>query len=1046
MKRLSFVLAFLLPLFLSLSLPRVTAATFGGAVNEVVVVRAYFSDRGMVEYVSSWKAPWEVNYKDGYMVLDVTAEEELLLTNLGYVLERDEQLSAQYSNPAKPLVGQAPNTIPGYPCYRTVEETLATATSLVAEYPTLASTVDIGNSWQKTQNNATGYDLVVLKLTNSAIPGPKPTVFIMSAVHAREYTTAELNTRFAEYLLDNYGTNADATWLLDHHEFHLLLQANPDGRKQAETGLSWRKNINNNYCANTGSRGADLNRNFSFEWGGPGASASQCDDTYRGASAASEPEVQAIEAYNLTIFDDVRPDDLGSPAPITTTGVFMDVHSYSQLVLWPWGFDEITGNDTAFQTFGRKMAYFNRYTPQQAVDLYPTSGTTDDFAYGDLGVPAFTFELGTAFFESCSNFENTVLPDNMEALLYMAKAARLPYQLPAGPDVLDLGLSATAVTSGTQVTLFATADDTRYQNSNGIEPTQNIAQVEAYLDIPYWEAGAVAIPLTAADGSFNSLRETVTTALDTTGLANGRHTLFVRGRDANGSWGVVSAVFLDILPPAQIAGLEGTITNAETSLPIDAAEVTTADGIQATTNGTGQYQTGTAPGAYQFTASAEGYAPQTVNLNLLAGQVLQQDFALTPTCAVWEDDVESGTNGWTTQSPWAITTAQSHSPTHSWTDSPGGNYGNNRNISLTSPIINLTGVGNVQLNFWHRCDTEAGWDFCRVEVSTNGTTWTQLAQYDGANTVWEEVTLAAPQLNNQANARVRFRFTTDTNTVADGWYVDDIQLIGTGVCTVVPTSPTAAFSSTTPDTLGETTQFTNTSTDANAYTWDFGDGSAVSHAVNASHTYTATGTFSVTLMASDGVLTDTVTHEVVIEPVVVITPTAAFTSTSPTTLGTATNFTNLSADADSYLWDFGDGATSTAVHPSHTYTATGTFSVTLLAGNGVLTDTVTHPLEVVPVGVLTPTAAFTLTTPLWLGETAVFTNTSTNAVTYTWDFGDGSPLSTVPSPTHTYTTTGVFTVTLTAHNGSVSHTTSHPLTVRPMPTVGYVIHLPLVQK
>ncbi len=184
----------------------------------------------------------------------------------------------------------------------------------------------------------------------------------------------------------------------------------------------------------------------------------------------------------------------------------------------------------------------------------------------------------------------------------------------------------------------------------------------------------------------------------------------------------------------------------------------------------------------------------------------------------------------------------------------------------------------------------------------------------------------------------------------------------------------------------------------------------------------------------------------VIEPVVVITPTAAFTSTSPTTLGTATHFTNLSADADSYLWDFGDGATSSAMHPSHTYTATGTFSVTLLAGNGVLTDTVTHPVEVVPVGVLTPTAAFTLTTPIWLGETAVFTNTSTNALTYTWDFGDGSPLSTVPSPTHTYTTTGVFTVTLTAYNGSVSHTTSHPLTVRPVPTVGYVIHLPLVQK
>jgi hypothetical protein len=56
------------------------------------------------------------------------------------------------------------------------------------------------------------------------------------------------------------------TWLLDHHEVHLMLQSNPDGRKQAETGLLWRKNVNNDYCSNSDSRGADLNRNFDFEW------------------------------------------------------------------------------------------------------------------------------------------------------------------------------------------------------------------------------------------------------------------------------------------------------------------------------------------------------------------------------------------------------------------------------------------------------------------------------------------------------------------------------------------------------------------------------------------------------------------------------------------------------------------------------------------------------------------------------------------------------------------------------------------------------------
>jgi carboxypeptidase T len=115
------------------------------------------------------------------------------------------------------------------------------------------------------------------------------------------------------------------------------------------------------------------------------------------------------------------------------------MHSYSQLVLWSWGFTyDPPPNNTALVTLGRKFAYFNGYEPDQAVGLYPTDGTTDDFAYGELGLAAYTFELGTTFFQDCSTFENQILPDNLEALVYAAKTARAPYMLPAGPDALDL--------------------------------------------------------------------------------------------------------------------------------------------------------------------------------------------------------------------------------------------------------------------------------------------------------------------------------------------------------------------------------------------------------------------------------------------------------------------------------------------------------------------------------------------------------------------------------------------------------------------------------
>ena len=94
-------------------------------------------------------------------------------------------------------------------------------------------------------------------------------------------------------------------------------------------------------------------------------------------------------------------------------------------MLWPWGFTNIPSpNAAALQTLGRKLAFFNGYTPQQAYWLYTTDGTSDDFAYGELGLAAYTIEMGTTFFQDCSSFESTTIPQNLPALLYTAKAAR----------------------------------------------------------------------------------------------------------------------------------------------------------------------------------------------------------------------------------------------------------------------------------------------------------------------------------------------------------------------------------------------------------------------------------------------------------------------------------------------------------------------------------------------------------------------------------------------------------------------------------------------
>ncbi len=513
------------------------------------VVRAYFDDPAMAAAVAAVMEPWEVHYQQGYLVVSVDRTGYQWLLDQGFRVYIDSTLTAEINRPQSALPSQT-SGIPGYPCYRTVEETYQAAVELTADYPNLATWIDIGDTWEKiTPGGDPGYDLMVLRLTNNEMPGPKPSLFLMSSLHAREYTPAEMNMRFAEYLLENYNHDPDATWILDHHEIHLLLQANPDGRKKAESGLYWRKNTNNNYCTDTNNRGADLNRNFEFQWGCcGGSSVDPCSEIFRGPAPASEPETQAIQNYVRSIFPDQRLNALDEPVPADATGVFLDLHSYGKLVMWPWSFTTLAPpNEITLQTLGRKLAFFNGYSPQQAIYLYPADGVTDDFAYGDLGLAAYTLELGTRFFQSCDSFEEEVFPENLPAMVYAARVARAPYQLPSGPDVVEINASPVANLADESVRFTIEIDDTRFNNVNGIEQSQVISAAELYLDTPPWQVDSMlqAYPLQAEDGAFDQPIEIVTGTINTIHLSPGRHIVYVRGQDATGNWGPVSAQFIE---------------------------------------------------------------------------------------------------------------------------------------------------------------------------------------------------------------------------------------------------------------------------------------------------------------------------------------------------------------------------------------------------------------------------------------------------------------------------------------------------------------------
>ena len=540
--------------------PGLRAQTSG----EETIVRVFFDDLPTGRQIAAGLEPIESKYEKGYLVVEVTAEQLQRLQQLGLRTEpvSTQELSTILAPPLATRSDRAPEQakatamtgIPGFPCYRTVEETFATADSMVANNPTLASWVDVGDSWLKTDAQG-GYDMRVLVLTNHNVSGTKPKMFVTSSIHAREYTPTELMTRFAESLVSEYGVAADATWLLDYHEVHLMLQANPDGRKHAEAGQLWRKNVNENYCAEEpNSRGADLNRNFDFAWDCCGGSSdSECSNTYHGASATSEPEVLSIQNYIQSIFLDQRGPNLTDPAPDDATGIYLDIHSTGQLILYPYGFTEtLAPNNTQLRTLARKLAFFNLHTPQQLLDHYITDGTAEDFGYGEMGLASFTYELGTEFFEDCSYFENTLLPRNMPSLYYAAKVARTPYMTPSGPDVVDGSLSLSAgewpsvVAAGTSVTLTAILSDSQFNNANGTEPTQIVEIAEYYIDTPPWVTSPVPVPLLMLDIGGDVYEASV----DTTGLSAGRHIVFVRGKDADQNWGAFSAVFLGIKTPS----------------------------------------------------------------------------------------------------------------------------------------------------------------------------------------------------------------------------------------------------------------------------------------------------------------------------------------------------------------------------------------------------------------------------------------------------------------------------------------------------------------
>ncbi len=281
----------------------------------------------------------------------------------------------------------APGEFPvGYRGYHTYGTLTAELDSIVAARPDQVAVSSYGRSIE-------GRPLPLVKISDTVHTDQnEPEVLFSCAQHAREHITVEMCLHIVRRLAEGYGTDPAITQLVNSREIWVMPMANPDGAEyDISSGLFalWRKN--RQPTPENAETGTDLNRNWGTQWGCCGGSSTNpASDTYRGTTPFSTPETAQLRDW-------VNSRVIGGAQQITA---HIDFHSFSELVLWPYGFTtDDTGpglnpSDAAiFRRLGEAMAATNGYTAQQSSDLYITDGTVGDWMWAQHGIWSYTFEM-----------------------------------------------------------------------------------------------------------------------------------------------------------------------------------------------------------------------------------------------------------------------------------------------------------------------------------------------------------------------------------------------------------------------------------------------------------------------------------------------------------------------------------------------------------------------------------------------------------------------------------------------------------------------------
>lgn len=635
----------------------------------------------------------------------------------------------------------------GLTVYHSYDEVTAELSQIATDHGDIVRVQSIGKTAQMR-------DIWAVEITdNPGVDEDEPEVLFIGNHHAREWMSVEVPMYVINFLVDQYAVNQSVKDIVDHREIWVLPTVNPDGRvydggDDPTSYRNWRKN---RVLNDDGSRGVDPNRNYGYFWGAAGASDIPSSQVYRGKYPFSEKETRAVRDF-------CREHDFVFAA---------SYHSFSQLILWPWGgTDNVTASDDLFTAVAHGMAdrMTNRagsshpgYTPTKGSNLYFTSGDTTDWLYGELGVYAFTIELYPSQFDAGPEVsfpyngfhprEDKVLPvceDNLGAALYLMRIADNPYQV----------MNHITLSSPTPRKYINATENGSFQILLLNDGNESSLFHVSYSSIPGWSMALtnVSIPVPVNSTAYTTLSVDVPPS-----ASPGTYPISVNATSLFNSSFTDTLKLEVVVPPNNDVGVSSINPfAARSTYPM---------------------------GNYSFTSTARNYGKNSQSSFETTIEI--RELGPSTTTNLIYEDAESPSS-WTVidwdaaSSPdqWHRVSTYSHSGSYSWWvgNDATGRYRDRTFQMLRSPPFSLGNVTGATFSFYQKLNTEPDYDYCTVEIGY-GNNWTVLASYSGnVAPTFQPVSFDISRFVGQEKLQVRFRFTSDEGVISAGWYVDDISI------------------------------------------------------------------------------------------------------------------------------------------------------------------------------------------------------------------------------------------------------------------------------